>query len=166
MGFICDVLPEIVTLEQSGGSWCNYEDKLYEIFKNEFIINIPTFMNKPIGIFTSKMYNNKEKTFWHIISEGKDEFNRNPDMRRCERIKWVREFIDTSKCINCGEIKIWKAIHKNKKMRYKIWCEKTDFIVILEERANVFMLITAYLVTYSHVRKKLKKEYENSEKIV
>lgn len=163
---ICEKLPNIVTLEDCEGAWDNYENALYCIFKNDFIINIPDFRDKPIGIFTNKMYNDKEKTFWHIISEGPDEFNRTPDMRRCERIRWPKKFIICDDCTNCNEIRIWKALHKNNKYRYKIWCDKTDYIVILEERQDAFMLITAYLVTYPHARRKLTKEYEKSEKII
>src|SRR4030066_170192 len=36
----------------------------------------------------------KEATFWHLISEGKSEKDRLPDLRRCERIRWPRPIIE------------------------------------------------------------------------
>ncbi|EHN13258.1 hypothetical protein [Clostridium sporogenes] len=161
----CSKLPDIIRFDDYDGQWELYEEELYKVFKNAFIESEKKFIGKSIGIFTNKMYNDKEKTFWHVISEGPNEFERIPDIRRCERICWIDKMISTSICHGCDEIYMWKHKHKNKKYRYKLWCRKTDFIVILEERGDKFMLITAYIVKYNHTKIKLEKEYDKSTKI-
>ena len=161
----CDNLPELIKLNQYNGDWKEYEEKLYSVFKEAFIDNTQYFLGKPIGIFTDKMYNNKEKTFWHVISEGPSEFERNPELRRCERVGWINTIVNLIYCNNCEEIYKWKYRHSNKKFRYKIWCRKTNFIVILEERKNTFMLMTAYIVKYNHTKEKLEREYTKAVKI-
>lgn len=162
---ICERLPSLIKLDDYNGEWEEYENALYNVFKSLFIDNKQYFQGKPIGIFTEAMYHGKEKTFWHIISEGDSEYNRTPDMRRCERIVWVNSFINLLICGDCGDIYRWKYRHSNRKYRYKLWCKKTNFIVILEERSNCFMLITAYIVKYGHTISKLEKEYTKAEKI-
>lgn len=161
----CNNLPELIELNEYNGDWPEYENALYNIFREAFIDNTQIFMGKPVGIFTDKMYNNKEKTFWHVISEGPSEFERNPDMRRCERITWIEKIINLLICKDCDNIYKWKYKQSNGKYRYKIWCRQTEFIVILEERKNAFMLITAYIVKYNHAKQKLEKEYNKAIKI-
>lgn len=161
----CDKLPELIELQDHGGNWSEYEEILYKEFRASFIDNKQSFMGKTVGIFTDKMYNNKEKTFWHVISEGPNEFDRTPDIRRCERINWIEKIINLIICNECPSIYKWKSKHRNKKFRYKLWCRKTDFIIILEERGDKFMLITAYTVNYGHAKRKLEKEYNESIKI-
>ncbi|WP_138206361.1 hypothetical protein [Haloimpatiens lingqiaonensis] len=100
----CEKLPNIIKLDDYDGQWDLYEEELYKIFRRDFIESEKSFMGKNIGIFTNKMYNNKEKTFWHVISEGPDEFNRIPDIRRCERIGWIDKIISMFTCHSCEEI--------------------------------------------------------------
>ncbi|WP_027640094.1 hypothetical protein [Clostridium cadaveris] len=161
----CEKLPELIELDDYSGVWEEYENELYNIFKSSFIDTKQYFQGKPIGIFTEAMYHGKEKTFWHIISEGNNEYDRNPELRRCERIAWIKPLIELLICDKCTSIYKWKNKHRNKKYRYKLWCKKTNFIVILEERNKCFMLITAYIVKYKHSIEKLEKEYSISEKL-
>lgn len=161
----CDRLPSLIKFEDYNGEWEAYENALYDVFKTTFIDNTQYFRSKPIGIFTETMYHGKEKTFWHVISEGDDEYNRTPNIRRCERIVWIDTIIKLLTCKSCSSIYKWRYKHSNRKYRYKLWCKETNFIVILEERAKCFMLITAYVVTYNHAITKLEKEYNKAERI-
>ncbi|MNH30689.1 hypothetical protein D3C79_909980 [compost metagenome] len=45
---------------------------------------------KRLGLKRHPVIQGKEATFWHMISEGNDEAERLPDLRRCERIRWPR----------------------------------------------------------------------------
>lgn len=98
---VCAKLPSLIKFDDYDGNWEEYENALYSIFRSTFIENKQYFQGKPVGIFTDKMYHGKEKTFWHVISEGKNEFNRIPEMRRCERITWIESFINLLTCNEC-----------------------------------------------------------------
>ena len=89
-------LPELIELSQFGGNFAQYLEAVYEIFKNEFVLRRPSFRGIRLGLKKHPMYNNKEATFWHMTSEGEDEQNRLPDLRRLERIKWPSFMIDNS----------------------------------------------------------------------
>ena len=38
----------------------------------------------------------KPFTYWHLISEGEVEWDRKPDIRRCERIAWARDILNNA----------------------------------------------------------------------
>jgi hypothetical protein len=158
----CDKLPQIITLDEYEGDWEQFLNAIYSVFKTDLIDNKTFFATKEVGINYEKLYQEKERSFWHIISEGKNDIDRLPDLRRCERIAWVKPFIELVFCAGCTNIRMWKKLHaKSKKDRYYIWCTDVDFIVILEDRKNYFLLITAFVVKYPDTRESYHKDYDN-----
>ncbi len=81
-----------------------------------------------------------------------------PDMRRCERIRWPKPVIEKSGAEVC--IKVWENYRGNEK-RICLWLEKEEYLVLLAERNGYILLWTAYMVTRSHQKNKLKKQFEN-----
>jgi hypothetical protein len=102
----------------------------------------------------------KEATFWHLISEGKGEEERLPDLRRCERIRWPKPIIEHS---DEATIKVWGNERKGEK-RVCLWLEQEEYLVVLAERRGYILLWTAYLVKEKHRKVKLQKEYETYKK--
>ena len=47
------------------------------------------------------------QTFWHMISLGKVESERTPELRRCERVSWPRPLIE--QCQRDG-VKVWEEM--------------------------------------------------------
>jgi hypothetical protein len=99
----------------------------------------------------------KEDTFWHLISEGNDEASRTPDLQRCERIRWPRSFVDNE---TDPVIRIWEN-SRNNESRVLLYLEQESYLVVLIDRGNKFILLTAYIVTRSHQREKLLREYDD-----
>lgn len=95
-------------------------------------------------------------TFYHITHEGEDEANRQPDFRRMERIRFPKFVIE-----NCEheEILIWKNV-RGKDERTVLFNESENYIVILTDRGEYYMFITAYYIETEHRKRKLLKEYE------
>src|SRR5437763_9746237 len=89
-------LPPLVLLEDYENDWHQYLEAIYQFFCEDFVISRPTFQGKRFGLKKHPMLKDKEATFWHIISEGKVEDNRIPDLRRCERIRWPRAIIEAA----------------------------------------------------------------------
>ncbi len=152
-------LPEIISISDYGGDWNKYLKVIYRIFKRDFFKSQPKFEKKNVCVLVKPITDGKECGFWHLISEGKIEENRTPDLRRCERINWPKPII-----INCNkpEVLIWEVTSKRKGHKDKrvcIWLEKFNYITILGQRNKYFLLLTTYLTDRNHTRRKLKKQY-------
>ena len=129
---------------------------IYDCFKQDFIDNRPVFEGKKLALKRHPLSLGKEATFWHLISEGRTEEERFPDMRRCERIQWPKPIIENSRDT---VIKCWKNVRRGGK-RICLWLEQHDYLLVLAERKGYLLLWTGYLVTRHHQKRKLQKEYE------
>jgi len=153
-----DWLPDLVLFDDYGGNWESYFDAIYNYFKADFVNNRPSsFRGQKLGLKRHPLSQGKEATFWHFISEGRDEESRVPDLRRCERICWPRAILDNA---DCSTVKIWENKRKSE-VRICLWLEEQDYLFILAKRKEVLLPWTAYLVTRNHAKRKLRKEYEN-----
>ncbi len=148
-------MPELIKLNDHGGNWDIYLNAIYNCFKNDFIDRELFFKGVKLGLKKHPKFKDKEATFWHLITEGKIENERIPDMRRCERIKWPRCVIENSEH---DSIKIWKR-KKNNDMRIYLCYGSWDYLVVLSDRKGYLLPWTAFVVKYSHTKKKLKREY-------
>lgn len=158
-------LPSLEPYNKYGSDWTAYENALYKIFSDDFIQDKPYFYDMPVNIRKHPIEFGKEEAFFHVTcSHGKDYKDREPDFRRCERIRWVRAFIDNydcdpDLCENCDGIKLWKQDYHGKN-RFFFLFEEERYVVIIEERDEYYLLITAYYVDYDHSLRKLLKEYD------
>jgi hypothetical protein len=91
-----------------------------------------------------------------MISEGKEEENRVPDLRRCERIRWPKPIIEHE---DDPKVKYWVSVKRNED-RIHIWLEEEDYIVVLADRKGFLLPWTAFLITRPHTREKLRKEHK------
>jgi hypothetical protein len=108
------------------------------------------------------MEQGKEATFWHMISEGHDEQNRTPDLRRCERIRWPRAIIEHS---TDPAVKVWTNQRTGRgrgaaERRILLWVEEEEYLVVLAQRPGYILPWTAYLVREEYSKRKLRREYE------
>lgn len=149
----------------SSESWQDYENYLYNIFRSDFIEDHPQFEGKDVKIRFRPIENNKEEAFYHVTCQDyQKDGNRVPDFRRCERIRWIKAFIenyqcDPSSCTDCDGIKIWEKPYKSNK-RVHLLFEEERYIVVLERRQKYCLLITAFYIEQDHTLKKKVKEYE------
>lgn len=155
-------LPPLVLLKDYGGEWTAYEDALYEFFKADFVDSTPSYPGRRWAVKRHPLIKGKEATFWHIISSGKVESERLPDLRRCERIRWPRPMIDAC---NDGSLRYWEQLRRNKagaqEKRIAIATADFSYVVILADRTEFILLWTAFYVEYAHQRRKLQKEYDS-----
>jgi hypothetical protein len=108
----------------------------------------------------------KEYTFYHMTHFGDIENDREPDLRRMERMPWPRPLIDDSEH---PYLKIWRNIRKGKggkKDRILILHTEENYLVVLDDRKKYILPWTAYyLRSKSELDKKLKEyeKYKNAE---
>lgn len=89
---------------------------------------------------------------------------RNPDLRRCERIRWVRAFIenyncDPKLCEDCEGVKVWCETYKGKKRIHFLLVEE-KYMVVIEKRPKYYQLITAFYFDYDNALEKKLKHYD------
>lgn len=137
-------LPDLVCLEHFGGDWESYLEIIYSYFKADFLGSPPKYNNSIVAI-KNGLSENKEIGFWHLVSEGESEENRQINFRRCERIRWPRPIIENC---NCNPLLVWEKEHKNRS-RICILFKEEKYIVVLENRTTFFLLITAYYIEFN-----------------
>lgn len=151
-------LPGLEELGAYGGDWSRYLEAIYAIFCADFVRSKPQFRGVRLGLKRLPVIEGKEATFWHIISEGSNESERLPDMRRCERIRWPRPIIENEES---PEIKVWTEVHKGEE-RIHLWLEAEGYLTVLNRR-NGYLLWTAFYVEREHQRDKYRKRWERSQ---
>jgi len=87
------VLPELILLETFGGNYSRFIDAVYKVFENDFINHKTIFRGEELRMKWHPVFQDRAYTFYHMTHKGEDEHNREPDLRRCERIPWARQVI-------------------------------------------------------------------------
>ncbi|MFA5010072.1 MAG: hypothetical protein WC553_02480 [Patescibacteria group bacterium] len=150
-----DWLPAIVELGEHSGNWDKYIDAIYAHYCKDFVASKPLFRGLPVVSRFAPPLNGKGITFWHLVSEGKTEATRIPDLRRCERVCWVRPMIE-----NSASLKVWEVKRKDK-LHVCIALSDWSYVVVLAPRnKGYFVLLTAYTVEYDHRKRRLEAECE------
>lgn len=149
-------LPDLVNFN---GNWDQFLQAIYDIFKSDFIKRQPLFRGVPVKILISKLSEGKEETFWHLISEGKTEENRDTDLERCKRIRWPKAIIVKSDAEKI--IQIWETNRgRDRRVLIRLIFTDNDYLVVLIPRKGKIYLLTAYLITWPHHKENLRREYE------
>ncbi len=141
-----------------GGDWEPYCDALYGYFSQDFIQSRPAFRGETLVLKRHPIVRGKEATFWHIISTGDREDDRNVDFRRCERVRWPRRIIENSLD---PLVKVWTNDRSGEE-RICLWFEDHEYLVVLTRRKGYLLLWTEYPATRPHSKRKLLKEYLSS----
>lgn len=155
-----DWLPPLITLEQSHGNWDEYLDAIYAAYLAEYVRKPLAFQGRPVNRKRHPEVSGKEATFWHMISEGKTEAERVPDLRRCERIRWSRAIVEHA---GTPWVNGWEG-QRQGEARVHLWLPAGEFLVVLAKRADYFVLWTAFPVTEEHQKRKRQREYEECPK--
>lgn len=161
----CFWLPDLEYYDDRYSEWKEYEDFLYSIFREDFIDTVPLFDNDRVNVKRYPFEFGKEEAFFHTTCQDySHNGDRVPDFRRCERIRWIRAFIDYHTCdpINCEDcegIKIWWEDYKGRD-RVHLLSEEEKYLVVLEKRTGYYLLITAFYYDRDHSLRKALKRYK------
>ena len=156
----CDWLPDLVEFEN--GDWEKYVEIIYRYFENDFIKTKPYFRGIPVNHRHMPEDNDhRHAAFWHLVQEGKDEENRLPDLRRCERIRWPRPIIEHE---TEYLVLVWESERRGK-INICLLFDEQDYLVVLGKRCGYVLLLTAYPIEYDNRKKKLLNEYRTYHNI-
>lgn len=160
----CTALPGLICLDQFRGDFFKYQDYLYkEIFKKQLYTKKIYFEGKPVGLKASPFFQEKEDSFYHLTCKdfhwGSED--REPDLRRSERLSWIKPSIETNHDDACKKSCFKRYVREyNNKQRIHLLDIEDRYIVILEERPTFYLLITAFYIEYDNQLNKKIKEYE------
>ena len=151
--------------------YSSYVEDIYAIFKRDFIDSSPVFNNAIVDIRRTPYDQGKEDGFWHVTCKDyKTGGPRNTDLRRCERIEWIRAIIENyncnSYCDDCDGVLAWIEPYKGS---YRVHFLLVDerYLVIIEPRKTYYVLVTAFYIdenSESYFRKQL-NQYEKYQKL-
>lgn len=143
------------------GEYAQYEEKLYKIFLNLYEHNSLVYAGKSVCMKHYPPDYGEKTGFYHMICEDyqhtKNEEDRKPNIRRCERIEWAKELIEGCPHL-CDKIMIWEN-ERHGKRNILLFCPDLDYLVVLGKRKDYFLLTTAYPVDYPNRRNDLISEY-------
>lgn len=128
------------------GNWGNYIESVYQVYTDTILNSGLAINNIPVRPRYTPESQGKEFGFWHVTSEGELEEEREPDLRRCERIRWLKWTIDNF--AQYTDISHWVE-KKGNNQDMVIWIESEQYVVVLSERRDYWLLKTAYLATKS-----------------
>lgn len=153
-------LPKLLSLEDFGGDIKAYLEAVYQVFKTDFVDSKPTFQGKRLGLKKHPTVEGKEYTFYHFTHDGDIETERLPNLRRMERIGYIRMMIDHS---THPSLKVWRN-KRGPHERILIFHEEERFLVVLDDRGDYILPWTAYTIEQDFRVRKLLKEYEAYQK--
>jgi len=138
------------------------EPKAYTHYQTDFgptRISVP-FLGAQVGVerHPHKANSAREHTYWHMVTEGFPEDIRTSPMRdRLERVPWVRVVLEQAQH---ADIKCW-ANARGSDRHFCLWHSKLNFLVVVKQTAQSYLLKTCYCPDPSRVRK-LHTEYAQS----
>ena len=141
------------------GDWAAYEQEVYQAFLDTFVNASIQFRGMPVRSRYRPATRGMGYSFWHTISEAPDPSNRReedriPDIRRCERIRWLSWAIG-----NAGGSRVdWWENRRGNNTHIVIWARDFDFAVVLAKRKGYYVLKTAYAEIQHHTQRKFEAE--------
>ncbi len=168
-----DWLPELVCVDP----WTNITyDMLYEIFCRDIRDHNLRYFDNSVWIFR-EMEDGREKIFWHLTTRSEKKIKiprrkkkfyppdqiylneeRYPDLRRCERLPWVRALIEQA---GDEEMLTWDYEEGDLNIHTYLWLIHFDFAVIMKKYPdNSRRLITAFYIDNSYKRQDFERKYE------
>lgn len=159
----CVACSSLNTLEQFNGDFKKYDNFLYnEIYLHQLTEGILIFNNKKVSFKKHPIECGKEQTYFHLTTKSTNKgiplSERNPDLRRCERLHWIRPSLETDHVNLCGFSCFVQYVEPYKNTnRVHLFNEQERYLIILEERKSYYLLITAFYIHEDQYLKSTKK---------
>lgn len=152
--------PDLILFDDFNGDWRAYEERIFEVFFAEIARGRLTFQGRRVSCRRNPETAGRWASFWHLVQEGPVEQDRHPDLRRCERIPWIKWIID-----NAGShphIDQWRNC-RGTEVNVLLWYQE-EYLVVLSERGGAdlstgyWLLKTAYCTERRRRVEKLRQE--------
>ena len=146
--------PGLLLFDAFGGNWRAYETELHRIFMDEIVRGGLQFRGQRVSCRRNPETVGRWSSFWHLVQEGRVEAERTPDLRRCERLRWVRWVIE--KAAVHPEIEEWQNVRRGE-TNTLLWYRE-EYLVVLGQRRDYWLLRTAFCTDQPHRVRLLRQE--------
>lgn len=147
----------------------NYKKNLLDEFNADLAAPIK-FNDKIVVLKKGPLEDGLPYAFYHLISQdySHDDTERELDFNRCKRIKWIKQIIENyaycSTCNKCKGIKVWREHYKTNRIRWHFLFSEENYLIVLEEKKDYYLIITAFYLDRFYSLDKEQKKYENAQK--
>jgi hypothetical protein len=150
-------LPDIHEIAQYGGDWEAYEEAVYRIYCGDWVYGQSArFRGAEIRCRQHPSEGGREYSFLKLTSgEDEREGERLPDLRRCERIGWIRPVVERG---DTADTRTW-ANTRGTERNVLIALPDFSYVVVLSHRTGYFLLKTAYYAEYQRRRDTFHREW-------
>ena len=179
---MCSDLPWLPAMAQVSpwqhGSAGDTYEMLYSIFQKGFVLTRPQYDGREVWHFRrpEDWEDGKEKLFWHLTSrevkprpiarrmrkyaaEMAVKPGRYPDLRRSERLPWVRPMIENSQQ---PEVLAWDYKEGDGDIHTYVWLKDLDFVAIMKKYPDGRRrLITSFYVDQEYKRRDFERKHAN-----
>jgi len=139
------------------GVWDQVLDRLYSVFQKDFIIDGCSYEGLPVRFDARKEEGKYEEGFWHLVTKHDPEAGyRVLDPARARRLPWCKATIEQHPP---GDTRVWRT-REGARIRVYLWLVALDYVVVLEERSRIVILVTAYSVDGDRTRTNLQRKYD------
>ncbi len=159
-------VPPLLKWSGDTAEWENYLDRVYSLFLSLFVHANHLFLGKPVKARWAPSHDNKHFSFWHVISERgetKSEEDRLPNLQRCERIAWLGYVLENA--ADRSHVWCWRNTRRGTHgvaKNYLLYLHQERYLIVLAEKDDCFLLVTAYPVESNHTHTKLQREKNSS----
>lgn len=165
----CTVCDSLIEMSEFNHDYDKYMSYLYsQVFKKYLYTNKVFYNGKVIGLKRHPEELGQEQSFFHLTTIASDKetpfSEREPDFRRCERLHWIKPSIETDHVELCNTpcFEDYKD-NSRRNERVKLLNEQERYIIILEDRGNYYLLITAFYIEEEYYLKRLIKERDKAK---
>lgn len=142
--------------------WNDYAaslERAYGVFRRDFELasSRPTFLGRKMELKWHPAFDGKSATFWHFVTEGRDESTRTPNRDRIERIAWPRALIESAH--DGSRVRLWCEMKKGDK-RWHLAVSDFSYLVVVADRKKYVLPWTAFVVDQEHQQAKLRRAWE------
>lgn len=146
--------PDLLRFADFGGDWAAYEAELNQVFMDEIVRAGLVFRGTAVHCRRHAEVAGRWASYWHLVQEGRVEDDRTPDLRRCERLRWVPWLIQNA--VAHPEIDEWQNT-RGTEVNTLLWYRE-EYLVILGQRNGYWLLRSAYCTEKSGRIAQLRKE--------
>ncbi|MGI1828105.1 hypothetical protein [Ligilactobacillus salivarius] len=152
----CSLLPELEELSQYIDP-ISYIDSLYDYYLRNIKLGLQ-FRGKRVTCKKYPEYEGRDDAFNHLTTKDfHDDNDREIDLRRCERLKWIKPgMMGDHQGKNC--FLEYEKVVRGKK-RIHLLNQYDRYMIVLEDRGDYVLLVTAYYIQYDNTLKKKVLEY-------
>ena len=146
--------PDLLLFADFGGDWPTYEAELNRIFMAEIARAGLVFQGEAVTCRRVQEVDGRWASYWHLVQEGRVEDDRTPDLRRCERLRWVPWVVQNA--ATHPEVDVWQNT-RGTEVNTLLWYRE-EYLVILGQRNGYWLLRSAYCTEKSGRIAQLRKE--------